>query len=116
MANIKKMEEGERVHITAIEAVHDDDDDTSEIFRKGAEKLVDDAGKVVDTRDGEYIIELDKQRLTYPDDDDYVSPCVRVAGGTVYPEWELTEDAPEDKWKPIPHPVAFVDDISRDEA
>jgi len=106
---------GDRVRLEAVKAVHDDDEDSGELYRRGDEHLIDDAGTVVDTRDGKSIIELDKQRLTHPDDDDYVAPCVRVSEGTVYPEWELTDDAPEGKWTPIAHPVAFVEELELEE-
>lgn len=67
------------MHLTAVEAVHDEDEDSAEIYQRGSETLLVDAGTVVDVRGDESIIELDKQRLTYPDDDDYVSPCVRLS-------------------------------------
>ncbi|NHN60438.1 MULTISPECIES: hypothetical protein [Halorussus] len=110
MAEIKELEEGDRVHLETVEAVHAEDD-SAEIYCRGDDHLINDTGTVIDVRDGESIIELDKQRLTYPDDDDYVSPRVRVSEGTVYPKWELVDDAPEDKWKPIPAPAAFVEEI-----
>jgi len=111
LALIDDLEEDDRVHLTTVEAVHDEDEDSGELYRRGDEHLIDDSGTVVGVRDGKFIIELDKQRLTHPDDDDYVAPRVRVSEGTVYPEWELTDDAPEDKWTPIPHPVAFVEEF-----
>jgi len=114
LALIDDLEEGDRVHLAAVEAVADEDDDSSEIYRRGDENLIDDSGAVVETRSDKAIIELDKQRLTHPDDDDYVAPRVRLSEGTVYPEWELTDDAPEDKWKPIPQPVAFVEELERE--
>jgi len=82
---IDDLEEGDRVRLEAVEAVADEDDDSSEIYRRGDENLIGDSGTVVDSRDGKSIIELDKVRLTYPDDDDYVAPRVRLSGGTVYP-------------------------------
>jgi hypothetical protein len=111
MTEIKEFEEGDRVYLTAVEAVHNEDEDSAEIYRRGDQHLIDDSGTIVGVRSDEFILELDKQRLTYPDDDDYVSPRVRVSEGTVYPKWELTDDAPEDKWKPIPAPAAFVEEI-----
>jgi len=116
LALIDDLEEGDRVRLEAVESVADEDDDSSEIYRRGDENLIGDSGTVVDSRDGKSIIELDKVRLTYPDDDDYVAPRVRLSGGTVYPEWELADDVEEEgKWTPIPHPVAFVEELEREE-
>ena len=113
MTEIEDLEVGDEVTVEADEAVHDDSE-SGEMFRPGDDLFLSDTGTVEDTRDGEVIISLDRTRITDPESEYAEATSVRVSGGTVYPEWELDDDAPEGEWMPIPAPAGFVTEIERE--
>jgi len=112
---IGDLDGGDRVRLEADAAVDVVDEDTEGFFKRGDRVLLDDTGTVVDVGDGEVVVELDEQAVRSSDDEDYVSTRFRLKGETVYSKWELVDEAEDKHKRPADAPVAFVNQLSREE-